>query len=679
MNSKNIRKFKSNNKKIFINEINLYQFINILEDINEKLLIKSCLFFYLRFSYLYGDEANFNSLENTEIEYEEEINTLNAIYRLNLIKNIIVELVYIFKKHLGCYYNFLILNLKKIIFKYSKIKKIIYNYKYINMFLFINKKRFFKRISVIHPLKNIYLKKLLHFKFLNNLNYQIKKYSFQKLYLNKFPNSFIIDMIQSLNKYFKIKNKKREFLSKILLIQNDYLTKILKNELIKYFLIKKNRMKIMKKNIIKYLFLWERDVKLPYNLSENKIRICVSKILFLYQIIKQTIVIIKNKIFTQILKKSIYNLEIKYKKLTIKNIIYKKCMKEKINFFMKKCLYIWKNSRNYLKTPHNNNLIYNNKIMIEKQNNFDNFKIPFIIISQFFMKKKINNIYYFFQNFTSKYIYFHKIKYIKKLSKAIKFLKKFLLKKYFIVLIILINKIKVKKKSLNLSKYYYLYRSIYFYYIMNKFKSKNNYKYSLTNILKIWYFRILKIKTNNYIIKKEVKNINIFKLKIKEYTESIDFFNRKIEIINQNIKNCKICQKEKIKKNPRIKVEKSINDNKLTDNELNISIKNDEFIRNNFIPIFEVKHKNKLSEYSETILNEDESNFLQTSKNNEIISEIKFNDNDNSMDQYIQYLNNYEEEIKKDFLDLQNKYEPKIDEIQNEINILVQEIDELSK
>ena len=67
-------------------------------------------------------------------------------------------------------------------------------------------------------------------------------------------------------------------------------------------------MKIMKKNIIKYLFLWERDVKLPYNLSESKIRICVSKILFLYQIIKQTIVIIKNKIFTQILKKSIYNL-----------------------------------------------------------------------------------------------------------------------------------------------------------------------------------------------------------------------------------------------------------------------------------------------------------------------------------------------------------------------------------
>ena len=258
-------------------------------------------------------------------------------------------------------------------------------------------------------------------------------------------------------------------------------------------------------------------------------------------------------------------------------------------------------------------------------------------------------------------------------------MKKFLLKKYFIVLIILINKKKVKKKSLNLSKYYYLYRSIYFYYIMNKFKSKNNYKYSLTNILKIWYFRILKIKTNNYIIKKEVKNINIFKLKIKEYTESIDFFNRKIEIINQNIKNCKICQKEKLKKNPRIKVEKSINDNKLTDNELNISIKNDEFIRNNFIPIFEVKHKNKISEYSETILNEDESNFLQTSKNNEIISEIKFNDNDNSMDQYIQYLNNYEEEIKKDFLDLQNKYEPKIDEIQNEINILVQEIDELSK
>ena len=49
------------------------------------------------------------------------------------------------------------------------------------------------------------------------------------------------------------------------------------------------------------------------------------------------------------------------------------------------------------------------------------------------------------------------------------------------------------------------------------------------------------------------------------------------------------------------------------------------------------------------------------------------------MDQYIQYLYNYEEEIKKDCLDLQNKYELKIDDIQNEINILIQEIDELSK
>ena len=110
-----------------------------------------------------------------------------------------------------------------------------------------------------------------------------------------------------------------------------------------------------------------------------------------------------------------------------------------------------------------------------------------------------------------------------------------------------------------------------------------------------------------------------------------------------------------------------------------MSIKNDEFIRNNFIPFFEIKHKNKISEYSETIINDEESNFLQTSKNNDIITEINFNDNDNTMEQYIQYLYNYEEEIKKDFLDLQNKYEPKIDEIQNEINILIQEIDELSK
>ena len=92
--------------------------------------------------------------------------------------------------------------------------------------------------------------------------------------------------------------------------------------------------------------------------------------------------------------------------------------------------------------------------------------------------------------------------------------------------------------------------------------------------------------------------------------------------------------------------------------------------------------KNNLEKFPERfswILNDEESNFLQTSKNNDIITEINFNDNDNTMDQYIQYLYNYEEEIKKDCLDLQNKYELKIDDIQNEINILIQEIDELSK
>ena len=675
MNSKNIKKFKSNIKNVLINEINLYQFINILEDIKEKLLIKSCLFFYLRFSYLYSNEGN--SLENSGIEYDEEINTLNAIYRLNLIKNILIQLIYIFKKYFRYYFNFLILKLKEINFKYSKLKKKIYDNKLINMSLFIKKKKFLKRISIINPLKksNIYLKRLFNFKSLNNLNYQIKKYSFQKLKTH--PNIYIINMIQSLNKYFKLKNKKREFLSKIFLIQNDYLTKILRNELIKYFLNKKNRVKIGKNNIIKYLLLWERDVKVPYELSEKKNRVYISKVLYFYQIIKQNIIIIKNKIFSQILRKSIYNLEIKYKNLTIKNIIYKKWMKEKMNIWIKKCFFVWKNYRDYFQIPYNNNLENKNKILIRKQNNSYIFKIFFQMISQFLRKKKIYYLSYFFQSFSSKY--FHNIKCTKKLIKAIKLLKQFLLKRYFIILLFSINKKKVKKKSLNLSKHYYLYRNIYFYYIMNKYRNKNKYKFPFNIILKKWYFRILKISKENNILKKEDQNTNIFKLKIKDYIESIDSLNKKIEIINQNIKNCKKCRIKKLKKAPKIKFEKFIYENKTTDNELNMSIKNDEFIRNNFIPFFEVKHKNKISEYSETIINDEESIIFQTSKNNDIISEINFNDNDNTMEQYIQYLYNYEEEIKKDFLDLQNKYEPKIDEIQNEINILIQEIDELSK
>ena len=671
MNSKIIRKDKSNNKNVFINEINLYQFINILEDINEKLLIKSCLFFYLRFSYLYSNEGN--SLENSEIEYDEEMNTLNAIYRLNLIKNIIIQLIYIFQKYFRYYYNFLILKLKKINFKYSKLKKIIYNNKFVNISSFIKKKKFIIRISRRNLLKNIYLKRLFYFKFLNDLNYYIKKCSFQKLKI--YPNNYIINMIQLLNKYFKLKNKKREFLSKLLLIQNDYLTKILKNELIKYFLIKKNRVKIGEKNLIKYLFLWERDVKLPYKLTENKNRIYISKFLFFYQIIKQIIVIVKNKIFSKILRKSIYSLEIKYKNLTLKNIIYKKCIKEIIKFSIKKYLDIWKNYTNYLKTPYNNNLENNNKILIRKQLNSYIFKISFMMISPILKRKKIDSLSYFFQSFSSKY--FHKIKCLKKISKAIKFFKQFLLKRSFIILKFLTNKKKVQKKILNISQNYYLYRNIFFYYIMNKYRNKNKYKFSLNIILKKWYFRILKISID--IIKKDEKNINLFKLKIKDYIDSIDSLNKKIEIINQNIKNCKKCHTKKLIKIPKIKFEKFIYENKIADNELNMSIKNDEFIRNNFIPFFEIKHKNKISEYSETIINDEESIIFQTSKNNDIISEINFNDNDNTMEQYIQYLYNYEEEIKKDFLDLQNKYEPKIDEIQNEINILILEIDELSK
>jgi hypothetical protein len=451
---------------------------------------------------------------------------------LNLIKNIIIQLIYIFQKHLRYYYNFVILKLKKINFKYSKLKKIIYKNKFANISSFIKKKKFIIRISRRNPLKNIYLKRLFYFKFLNDLNYYIKKYSFQKLKI--YPNNYIINMIQLLNKYFKLKNKKREFLSKLLFIQNDYLTIILRNEFIKYFLIKKNRVKIGEKNIIKYLFLWERDVKLPYKLTENKNRIYISKFLFFYQIIKQIIVVVKNKIFSKILRKSIYSLEIKYKNLTLKNIIYKKCIKEIIKFSIKKYLDIWKNYTNYLKTPYNNNLENNNKILIRKQLNSYIFKISFMMISPILKRKKIDSLSYFFQSFSSKY--FHKIKCLKKISKAIKFFKQFLLKRSFIILKFLTNKKKVQKKILNISQNYYLYRNIFFYYIMNKYRNKNKYKFSLNIILKKWYFRILKISIDNNILKKDDQNINIFKLKIKDYIESIDSLNKKIEIINQNIK-----------------------------------------------------------------------------------------------------------------------------------------------
>ena len=62
MNSKNVKSFNIN-KNAQKNKINILQFVKILENIKEKYLIKSCLYFYLKLSYLYGNENenNFDS------------------------------------------------------------------------------------------------------------------------------------------------------------------------------------------------------------------------------------------------------------------------------------------------------------------------------------------------------------------------------------------------------------------------------------------------------------------------------------------------------------------------------------------------------------------------------------------------------------------------------------------
>jgi hypothetical protein len=191
-------------------------------------------------------------------------------------------------------------------------------------------------------------------------------------------------------------------------------------------------------------------------------------------------------------------------------------------------------------------------------------------------------------------------------------------------------------------------------------------------IWKKWYFKTTKSKFNLNNIKKEKE---ILKLKINDYIESSENLNKHLFSIKKNIQKC---MKDKFKNYQKNSFEKNTYENKNTENELNMSITNDEFNRINFIPNFEVRHKDIINENIES-LNEEEMNILDLSKNHNIITGIDDNYKTvSNNDSYIEYLFNYEEEIKKNFLELQSKYEFIIEEIQNEINNLLYEIDELS-
>ena len=191
-------------------------------------------------------------------------------------------------------------------------------------------------------------------------------------------------------------------------------------------------------------------------------------------------------------------------------------------------------------------------------------------------------------------------------------------------------------------------------------------------IWKKWYFKTTKSKFNLNNIKKEKE---ILKLKINDYIESSENLNKHLFSIKKNIQKC---MKDKFKNYQKNSFEKNTYENRNTENELNMSITNDEFNRINFIPNFEVRHKDIINENIES-LNEEEMNLLDLSKNHNIITGIDDNYKTvSNNDSYIEYLFNYEEEIKKNFLELQSKYEFIIEEIQNEINNLLYEIDELS-
>ena len=677
MNSKNVKSFNIN-KNAQINKINILQFVKILENIKEKYLIKSCLYFYLKLSYLYGNENenNFDSFVNSDLTQEEDINVLNAVYRLNLNKNLIFHLIYIFQITKIKYYNFLFFklkNLRKIITIFERI----INFKNLNnISLFLKKKKFIKILSINNSFQKIKLKKLINFKLEKNLNYQMKKYLFKKIQFKHYPNIFSKRLILLLFKHYSLlKTFKRRFLSKILQLEYNSLIKVERNELIKLLLLKNNLKNIKINNLKKYVYLWKRNTRnftnIYYLISYNYNRLFISKILFFWEILKKKIFIYKRIFYNRMFKKSMYYFNLKIKNIILKELIFKKITKQKIINSFKESFYLWKN----------NNILNSNKfrpkkneIILTKNNHqIYNLKLSILIIDRFMIKKKNKYFSFFFQVFLDKYL--NEINQKKKLSQLINIIikvKQIILKYHFRTFIFYLFKKNPKPKNLDLSHHYYLYRSIYIYYIFSKYRNFNTYKYSMNYIWKKWYFKTTKSKFNLNNIKKEKE---ILKLKINDYIESSENLNKHLFSIKKNIQKC---MKDKFKNYQKNSFEKNTYENRNTENELNMSITNDEFNRINFIPNFEVRHKDIINENIES-LNEEEMNLLDLSKNHNIITGIDDNYKTvSNNDSYIEYLFNYEEEIKKNFLELQSKYEFIIEEIQNEINNLLYEIDELS-
>lgn len=226
--------------------------------------------------------------------------------------------------------------------------------------------------------------------------------------------------------------------------------------------------------------------------------------------------------------------------------------------------------------------------------------------------------------------------------------------------------IKIKQCILIISKYYII-------------KSFN--KPSLKRSFLFWVHDTKNYKNRCQLFLKYQKTSQTeLKLKIIEYIDGINYISSKIKNIENKVIQCKKCAE---------KTKREFNTNSLLQSsEYNLSMQSmneDQINRINYIPVMTINHndikeinKVKIQNYPKvkSFPTEEDENNGWDSENNELIDVDERLDKE--ANQYQDYLNNLENQVKSDIISLNNKYEPIILKLQKEVDDLYLEVETLT-
>ena len=226
--------------------------------------------------------------------------------------------------------------------------------------------------------------------------------------------------------------------------------------------------------------------------------------------------------------------------------------------------------------------------------------------------------------------------------------------------------IKIKKCLLILSKYYIIK-------ILNKPSLKGSFLF--------WVHDTKHYKNKCQLLLRNHKTSQTeLKMKIIDYIDGINYISSKIKNIENNVTQCEKCAE---------KTKREFNTNSLfQSSDYNLSMQSmneDQISRINSIPVMTIKHNNikemnkiKVQKYPQvkSFPTEEDENNGWDSENNELIDVDERLDKE--ANQYQDYLNNLEMQVKSDIISLKNKYEPTILKLQKEVDDLYLEVDTLT-